>query len=199
MSMILYDMALSPNCKRARIGLAETGAPFEKREINLLAGQQKGADYRKVHPLGRVPALDDDGFVIWESGAILLYLADKFPDAGLIPKSLAGRGAAYQWLTFGETNIHAFMGPMGFQMLRKSPETRDQSILDRGQKRMPEVLASLDAQLTGKEYILGDFSVADPACAPWLDLAPNLGLDLAPHGNVVAWLERMQARPSWNA
>jgi glutathione S-transferase len=197
--MILYEMALSPNCKRARIGLGETGVAFEKREVNLLAGEQKGPGYRKVHPLGRVPALDDDGVVVWESGAILLYLADKFPGSGLLPSSLADRGAAYQWLTFGETNIHGYMGPMGFQLLRRAPDQRDQSVLDRGRKRLPEVLAVLDAQLAGREYIVGRFSVADAACAPWLEIAPDFGIDLTPHANVAAWLERMKARPSWNA
>jgi glutathione S-transferase len=199
MGMILYDMALSPNAKRARIGLAETGAPFEKREVNLLAGQQKTPEYRRVHPLGRIPALDDGGVVVWESGAILLYLADRFPEAGLMPRPLAERGQVYQWLTFGETNIHAYMGPMGFQMLRKAPEARDQGILDRGRKRMPEVLAVLDRQLAGKEYVVGAFSIADCACAPWLDTAPALGIDLTPYANVERWLGRMRARPSWTA
>ena len=197
--MTLYEMALSPNCKRARIGLGETGVAFEKREVNLLAGEQKSPGYRKVHPLGRVPALDDGGVIVWESGAILLYLADRFPGAGLLPASLADRGAAYQWLTFGETNIHGYMGPMGFQLMRRAPEQRDQSVLDRGRKRLPEVLAVLDAQLAGREYIVGSFSVADAACAPWLEIAPDFGIDLTPHANVVAWLERMKARPSWDA
>jgi glutathione S-transferase len=197
--MVLYDATLSPNAKRARIGLAETGRPFEKREVNLLAGEQKTDTYRRVHPLGRVPTLDDDGVIIWESGAILLYLADKFPDVSLLPRTLRDRGHAYQWLTFGETNIHAYMGPMGFQMFRKAPAQRDQAILDRGRQRMPEVLGVLDRQLAGREYIVGTFSIADCACAPWLDIAPMLGIDLEPHPNVRAWMERMQARPSWQA
>lgn len=197
--MILYEMALSPNCKRARIGLGETGAPFEKREVNLMKGEQKTPQYRKIHPLGRVPALDDDGTIVWESGAILLYLADRFPEAQLMPRSIAGRGAAYQWLTFGETNIHGYMGPMGFQLLRRAPDKRDEAVLERGRKRMPEVLAMLDAQLAGREYIVGDFSVADAACAPWLEIAPDFGIDLGPHPNVRAWMERMKSRPSWNA
>ncbi len=199
MGMILYDLALSPNAKRARIGLAETGAPFEKREINLLAGEQKMPEYRRVHPLGRIPTLDDDSVVVWESGAILLYLADKFPEAGLMPRALHARGQVYQWLTFGETNIHGYMGPMGFQMLRKTPDARDHAILDRGRKRMPEVLAALDRQLDGKDYVAGAFSIADCACAPWLELAPALGIELTPYANVEAWLARMRARPSWAA
>lgn len=198
MGMVFYDMELSPNAKRARIGLGETGAPFEKRQVDLLAGQQKTPEYRQVHPLGRIPALDDDGVVIWESGAILLYLAEKFPDAALVPKTLAERGYVYQWLTFGETNIHAYLGPMGFQMMRKAPEKRDQAILDRGRKRMPEVLEALDRQLEGKSYIVGEFSIADCACAPWLEVAPSLGIDLDPYDNVAAWMTRMKARPSWN-
>ena len=199
MAMTFYEMALSPNAKRARIGLVESGASFERREVNLLTGEQKSAEYKRLHPLGRVPLLDDDGVVVWESGAILLYLADKFPDSGLMPRPLAQRGAVYQWLTFGETGIHGYMGPMGFQMFRRAPEKRDEQILARGRQRMPEVLGALDHQLEGKEYVAGDFSIADCACAPWLELAPGFGIDLTPFPNVRGWMERMQARPSWNA
>src|SRR5207302_5180702 len=124
MGMVLYEMAMSPNAKRARLGLAETGAPFERREVNLIAGEQKTAAYKAIHPLGRVPTLDDDGVVVWESGAILLYLADKFPAARLIPGTLADRGHVYQWLTSGETSIHGYLGPMGLQMFRSTPATR---------------------------------------------------------------------------
>jgi len=197
MGMVFYEMALSPNAKRARLGLLESGAPFERHEVNLLAGEQKTADYKRIHPLGRVPALVDDDFIIWESGAILLYLADKFPEAGLMPRTLPSRGAVYQWLTFGETEIHGYMGPMGFQMFRRAPEKRDEQILGRGRQRMPQVLAVLDRQLEGKDYLVGDFSIADCACAPWLELAPGFGIDLAPYGNVNAWMTRMQGRSSW--
>lgn len=198
MSLIFYEMALSPNAKRARLGLVETGAPFERREVNLLAREQKSEQYKRIHPLGRIPALEDDGLVIWESGAILLYLADKFPDAGLMPKTLAQRGQCYQWLTFGETSIHGYMGPMGFQMFRKAPDKRDEAILEKGRQRMPEVLEALDRQLEGKDYIVGDFSIADCACAPWLDLAPGFAIDFEPFANVRAWMDRMRARPSWD-
>ena len=91
------------------------------------------------------------------------------------------------------------MGPMGFQMFRRAPEKRDQQILARGRQRMPQALAILDHQLEGKDYIAGDFSIADCACAPWLELAPGFGIDLAPFANVSAWMTRMQGRPSWKA
>ena len=81
--------------------------------MNLLAGEQKTARYRAIHPLGRVPTLDDDGVIVWESGAILLYLADKFPEARLMPRALAERGHVYQWLTFGETSIHGYLAGCG--------------------------------------------------------------------------------------
>jgi glutathione S-transferase len=198
MALILHEMAASPNAKRARLGLAETGAPFERHEVNLLTREQKSEAYKAIHPLGRIPALQDDDVVIWESGAILLYLAEKFPEAGLVPKTLAGRGLCYQWLTFGETGIHGYMGPMGFQMFRRAPDQRDENLLARGRQRMPEILEVLDRQLQEGPYIMGDFSIADCACAPWLELAPGFGIDMEPFTNVCAWMERMQARPSWS-
>ncbi len=199
MAMVLYEMAASPNAKRARLGLLESGEPFESREVNLLTGEQKQDEYKSVHPMGRIPALDDDGTIIWESGAILLYLADKFPQSGLMPTDLAARGQVYQWLTFGETSIHGYMGPMGFQMFRKAPDKRDEGILSRGRQRMPEVLDILDRQLEGHDYIVGDFSIADCACAPWLELGEFFGIEMGRFENVNAWMSRMQARPSWSA
>ncbi len=198
MAMVLYEMAASPNAKRARLGLIESGAPFESREVNLMTGEQKEDEFKKIHPLGRIPALDDDGTIVWESGAILLYLADKFPDAGLMPAGLAERGQVFQWLTFGETSIHGYMGPMGFQMFRRAPEKRDEAVLARGRQRMPEVLAVLDRQLAGKQYIVGDFSIADCACAPWLELAEFFGIEMGGFDNVAAWMSNMKARPSWS-
>src|SRR5690606_34650415 len=177
MTMVLYEMAASPNAKRARLGLIESGAPFESREVDLMTGEQKSDEYKKIHPLGRVPTLDDDGTIVWESGAILLYLADKFPNAGLMPTRLADRGQVYQWLTFGETSIHGYMGPMGFQMFRRAPEKRDQAILARGRQRMPDVLAVLDRQLEGHDYIRGAFAIADCACESWIVLTELFGID----------------------
>lgn len=199
MARILYDMALSPNGKRARLGLAECGAPYETREINLLAGEQKTDEYKRIHPLSRIPALDDDGVVVWESGAILQYIAEKHPEAQLLPTGLADRAVVYTWLHFAEAQLHALMGAMGFQYLRRAPDKRDETVLARGRKRMPQVLASMEAQLDGKEYFAGDFSIADCANAPWLEMAPTLEIDLSPFPNVSAWLDRMRARPSWQA
>lgn len=68
--------------------------------------------------------------------------------------------------------MHGYMGAMGFQMLRRTPDQRDQKALERGRKRVPQLLQALDAQLAGKEYIVGDFSIADCANAPWIELAP---------------------------
>ena len=115
-----------------------------------------------------------------------------------MPRALAERGHVYQWLTFGETSIHGYLGPMGFQMFRRTPEKRDQQILERGRQRMPEVLHVLDRQLEGKDYVVGAISIADCACAPWLELAPGFGIDLEPFPNVRAWMSRMRARPSWD-
>ena len=195
--LILYEMALSPNAKRARLGVIESDQPFEAREVNLIAREQKTPEFKKIHPLARIPVLEDDGVIVWESGAILLYLADRFPESGLMPTDRAARAQAYQWLTFGETSIHHYMGPMGFNMFRRKPEDRDEATLGLGRQRMPELLGVLDDQLTGKEYIAGDFSIADCACAPWLEWAPSFGIDLEPFANVSAWMARMQARPSW--
>ena len=180
----------------ARIALAEAGAAANLIEVDpdtkrMLA---TGEDYRAINPLGYVPALRlDDGTVLTENSAILQYIADAYPGAGLAPpeSDRLARARLRQWLSFISTELHkALMTPL---LGRETPADVKAWTL----KKYASRLAYLDDKLKGREFLLDRFSVADGYLATvlnWTQATPEI--DLASHPNVKAYLERMRQRPS---
>ncbi len=179
-----------------RIALAEAAADVTLVEVDphtkrLLA---TGADYRAVNPLGMVPALRlDDGTVLTENAAILQYVADAFPAAGLAPpqSDRVGRAKLRQWLSFVGSELHkGLMIPL---LGRDTPPEVKAWVLGKYRSR----LAYLDDRLEGRECLLDRFSVADAYLTTvlnWTQATPEI--DLAAYPNVKAYLERMRRRPS---
>jgi glutathione S-transferase len=180
----------------ARIALAEAGAAVNLVEVDTKLGRvlKTGEDYRAINPLGYVPALKlDDGMVLTENSAILQYIADAYPEAGLAPplSDRIGRARLRQWLSFIGAELHkGLMTPL---LGRETPpEVKAWTI----SKYAPR-LAYLDEKLKGREFLLDRFSVADGYLAVvlnWTRATPEI--DLSAHPNVKAYLERMRARPS---
>jgi glutathione S-transferase len=183
----------------ARIALAEAGAAVNLIEVDpdtkrMLA---TGEDYRAINPLGYVPALRlDDGTVLTENSAILQYIADAYPGAGLAPpeSDLVARAKLRQWLSFISSELHkGLMTPL---LGRETPvEVKAWTL-----KKYASRLAYLDEKLKGREFLLDRFSVADAYLATvlnWTQATPEI--DLSSHPNVKAYLERMRARPSFAA
>jgi glutathione S-transferase len=180
----------------ARIALGEAGAAANFIEVDpdtkrVLA---TGEDYRAVNPLGYVPALRlDDGAVLTENSAILQYIADAYPGAGLAPpeSDRLARARLRQWLSFIGSELHkGLMAPL---LGRETPAEVKAWTL----KKYASRLAYLDDKLKGREYQLDRFSVADSYLATvlnWTQATPEL--DLAAYPNVKAYLERMRQRPS---
>jgi glutathione S-transferase len=183
----------------ARIALAEAQAVVNLIEVdpNTKRILATGEDYRAVNPLGYVPALRlDDGSVLTENGAILQYIADAYPDAGLAPpeSDRLARARLRQWLSFIGTELHkALMTPL---LGRETPAEVKAWTL----KKYASRLAHLDDKLKGREFLLDRFSVADGYLATVLNWTQaTQEIDLSSHPNVKAYLERMRARPSFAA
>jgi glutathione S-transferase len=180
----------------ARIALAEAGAAANFFEVDphtkrLLA---TGEDYRAINPLGYVPALRlDDGTVLTENAAILQFVADAHPAAGLAPPESDRRARAKlrQWLSFIGTELHkALFTPLVGR--ETPPEVKAWTV-----RKYASRLAYLDDKLEGREFLLDRFSVADAYLATilnWTQATPEI--DLAAYPNVKAYLERMRKRPS---
>ena len=185
----------TPNGWKASIMLEEIGLPYTVKPIRLEKLEQRQEWYLKLNPNGRIPTIvdhDEGDFAVFESGAILLYLAGK---AGqLMPKDPKGRSVVIQWLMFQMGGV----GPMQGQanvFYRYAPEKIPYAI-ERYQKETKRLYKVLDHRLADHEYLAGDYSIADIATWPWVTLHDWAGVDIDDLPNLERWIQRVGERPA---
>jgi glutathione S-transferase len=193
----LYTAPPSGNGRKVHTFLEEVGAQYQLSRLDLLKGEQKNPEYLKLNPNGKVPTLVDDGFVLWESNAILLYLAEKYPAAKLLPTGAQDRARVFQWLLFEQTTFRPPLSLLMRQTRFTPADQRDQKVIDQLWSEVRTNMGILQAALSGREYLGGTFSVADIAVLPYVYLAQDLGTDLSVWPLVAAYYQRLSARPSW--
>ncbi|MBR8831361.1 MAG: Disulfide-bond oxidoreductase YfcG [Chroococcopsis gigantea SAG 12.99] len=159
--------------------LEELGIPYEFLLLDMDSGEHRRSPFTDINPFGKVPAIDDDGFTLWESGAILLYLAEKYGGGA---NDLQTRSIYSQWVLFGNSTLATGL------FVEASRE-----------KEMPKLLTPLNEMLGKHPYLLGDdFTVADVAVGSILAYVPMmLKVDLSPYPSVLAYIERLSGRPSF--
>jgi GST-like protein len=193
--MIELFTAPTPNGWKASIMLEEIGLPYAVHPIKLQDGQQREPWYLKINPNGRIPAIIDrelDDFMVFESGAILIYLAEK--TGKLVPTNVKKRSEVIQWLMFQMGGI----GPMQGQanvFFRYAPEKIPYAI-ERYQKETARLYQVLDQQLADREYLVDDYSIADIATWPWVRIHAWAGVETEGMPHLRRWLETMAARPA---
>jgi glutathione S-transferase len=191
----LYTFHLSTNGRKVHMALEEAKASYEISPVNLMKGEQKSPEYLKLNPNGKVPTIVDDGLVMWESIAILLHLAEKFPAAKLLPTAAADRARAFQWLVWQPTTFGAPASAL-FRQMRFTPEDkRDQTVIDQARSEVTKNAEILADGLQGREYLAGTCSIADMALMPYLHVLAELKMALPAAVN--AYHQRLAARPSW--
>jgi GST-like protein len=185
----------TPNGWKASIMLEEIGLPYTVKPIRLEMLEQKQEWYLRLNPNGRIPTIvdhDAGGFAVFESGAILVYLAEK--TGQLMPRDLKGRSVVIQWLMFQMGGI----GPMQGQanvFYRYAPEKIPYAI-NRYQKETKRLYKVLDRRLADHEYLAGDYSIADVATWPWVTLHGWAGVDIDDLPNLERWIHRVGERPA---
>ena len=199
MPITLYHDVPSTNCDRVKIVLAEKGLPWEGIWVKLGKMEQKSLEHLKRNPYGKIPVIDDDGQLLFESCIINEYLDEKYPDPPLMPKDpyLRGRGRVLvdYALNYAHDPYWALRGEM-----RKPAAERNEKVIEDKRNELRELLQYLEAELVKREFFLGDFSLVDIAIAPRLLRAEAYGALPAPSlPRLNAWLERMKARPSVKA
>ncbi len=194
MTIELYTAA-TPNGHKASIALEELGLPYDVHALALGALEQKRPEFLAINPNGRIPAIvdrDNDNFTVFESGAILIYLADK---AGvLLPKEHRRRSITLQWLMFQIGGV----GPMQGQanvFNRYFPE-KIPSVIDRYQKETRRLYEVLDTQLADHEYLADEYSIADIANFCWVRTHEWSGVRLSGLTHLSRWLATIAARPA---
>jgi GST-like protein len=194
MSITLYT-APTPNGWKISIALEEMGLPYEVRVIDFATNEQKADWYVKINPNGRIPALVDDGFELFESGAILIYLAEK--TGRFLPADVQGRSRVIQWLMFQMSGVGPMMGQANV-FLRYFPE-KIQAAIDRYQREVTRLFGVMDKQLSTHEYIAGDYSIADMALWPWVSGYEWSGVTVDEFAHLKRWLTLVGDRPAVQA
>jgi glutathione S-transferase len=198
MTMKLYDFPFSPNCRKVRAVAYELGIAFENVPIDLLTGGQKAPAYLAMNPNGRVPVLEDGDLVLWESTAIIRYLAHGSP---LAPTERRLAAEIDRWISWQLAHLGPAMSKVAFEKIVKRLLPRgapDEARIAEGTAEFDQASAILDAALAGREYVAGPLTLADFALAAHYSLAEPAGLAgvLGRHGRVASWLARISARDS---
>jgi GST-like protein len=192
--MIEFYTTPSPNCQKIAIFLEETGLPYETREISLQDGEQKRPEFLAVNPNGRVPAIVDPeiGCTIWESGAILIHLAEKV--GRFLPSAPCERAHVIQWLMFQMSGVGPNQGAanvFGRYVPDKIPW-----VIERYRRETTRLYGVLDDRLAKFEYLGGEYSIADMAVYPWVRMHDWAGVSLDRLVHLQAWRERASERPA---
>ncbi len=196
--MKLYDFLPCPFGQKVRIVLAEKSLTYELIQIDLAQGDQRRPEFLRLNPFARVPVLVDEDITVYDSTVIVEYLEDEYPEPPVLPAvgSSALRSRARMFEDFADTSFTPQVGQLMAEMARAEAE-RDQARLQRLHRGIERALDYLNHELTGQQFLAGDFSIADIGFAPRLLLLGDLGVPAgANRPNVDAWIKRMVQRPS---
>jgi glutathione S-transferase len=189
--MKLYYHPISGHAHRAHLFLSLLGLEFELVEVDLMKAEQKSAAFLALNPFGQVPVLEDEGSVIADSNAILVYLATRYGDASWLPRDPLGAASVQRWLSVAAGEIAS--GPATARIINLFGKAVDPADAI---ARAHRILGLLDASLAGREWVAAAWpTIADVALYSYVARAPEGNVDLAPYANVRSWLARVEALP----
>ena len=183
----------TPNGRKPAIMLEEIGLPYEVHKIDITKGEQFSPEFVAINPNSKIPAIvdRDTDITIFESGAILIYLAEK-TGSQLLPTEPESRARVIEWLMFQMANVGPMFGQLG-HFKNAAPDEISYAI-SRYEKETLRLYGVLDKQLEQHEYLAGDYSIADIATYPWVMGYEYLGLTLDDHPNLQRWVDMLKGR-----
>ncbi|WP_395949993.1 glutathione S-transferase family protein [Aeromonas mytilicola subsp. aquatica] len=193
--MIDLYTAATPNGFKVSIALEELGLPYKVIPLDFSTMEQKKPEFLAINPNGRIPAIvdrDNGDFAVFESGAILLYLAEK--TGKLLPQDPKRRSQAIQWLMFQMGGVGPMMGQANV-FYRYFPE-KILAAIERYQKEGRRLFEVLDGHLAHHEYLADEYSIADIATWPWVRIYDWSGISIEGLPHLQAWMARMEAKPA---
>jgi len=178
----------------------ELGLDYDNVQVDFATGETRRMPYLGINPNGHVPAIDDNGFILWESMAINLYLAKKHGLGTLYPKSLEDEALVWQWSLWGMTEIERNVLTAMFNRAIYPEDKRDAAAADQAEKDLQPPLGVLDGAVSKMPYLIGnDFTVADLNVASILSWARPARIDFTPFPKAADWLSRCALRPAAKA
>lgn len=199
--MKLYSTKISNNGKRVRIAAAELGIQLEQAPFDFAKGDARTPEYLKLNPVGKVPTLTDGDFSLFESSAILWYLAGQSESNTLRPAHDARSEAdTLRWMFYGACHVDPHFTTLTVERFIKARRQAppDEHLVEHAVAQLGRFVPVIEQQLAGREYLTGKFGLADIMLGCTFEIGPVLGFDLQPYPNIRAWLARLQARPTWH-
>lgn len=193
--MKLYDFTLSGHSHRARLFLSLLGVDYELVSIDLAGKQHKSPEFLALNVLGQVPVLEDDGVIVADSNAILVYLAKKHGRTDWLPEDARGAAEVQRWLSVAAGQIAS--GPAQARLITVfNAPYRPEEVIPRAHA----ILAVLDGEFGRRQWIAGERpTIADVALYSYVARAPEGNVELGGYRNILAWLARMEALPGFVA
>jgi glutathione S-transferase len=189
----LYDLDRSGNCHKVRVMLSLLGLDYEAVRIDTTKGESQTTEFKRLNPRGQIPVLEDGESVIWDSMAILIYLARRYGDDGWLPVDALGEARVMQWLAVSENELLYGLARARVTLLFKAPFDLGRCHLD-----AKPGLATMEQRLADHAWLAaGRPTIADVACYPYVSVADEGHFSLEPYPAVRAWLERAEAFPGW--
>lgn len=190
----IYGRDTSSNVQKVLWLCEELNLPYETLH-DVPPGKAASDDYKRVNPNGQIPAIDEDGFVLWESNAIVRYLAAKHAAGSIYPNDLRARADADRWMDWQATVLAPHTTVVLYQTLRATPDKKDPAALAAASQALREKSAILDEALKGKAFVTGDaFTMADIALGQWVWRYVELVENRPAQPYLMAWYTRLQGR-----
>ena len=197
--MKLYQHPFSPNCQKVVAVGHEVGVPLELATVEIFKGEARTPAMRAKNPNGKLPILEDGDFVLWESTAMLAYIAAKAGRADLAPTTPRERAEVDRWTSWQGAHFAPPIRKVSFERIVKKVMglgAPDEAAVKGGISEFAAMASVLEESLGAKEYLCGPLTLADFDLAPYAALAESCGLDFEPYPKAKAWLGRMVARDS---
>jgi glutathione S-transferase len=194
----LHHHPLSTFSRRVRIALIEKGIPAEEIELDMAARAHRSPEYLRLNPYGRVPTLEDDGFVLYESTAILEYLELIHPKPPLVPADPRGRALVAMHMKLCDVQMTRQTGTIIFPKRFLPKERWDEAAMAQAKKDIERHLEILEPQIAGRPFLVGDrYSLVEVCYTPFVEFLPLM--EITPPTGVAQWVTRMLERPSAQA
>lgn len=199
MGMKLYQLPFSPNCQKVVALAHEIGTPLELVRVDLFKGEAGAPEMIAKNPNGKLPVLEDGDFILWESGAMLGYIAAKAGRTDLAPTSLRERADVERWMAWQGAHFGPAVRRVAYERIVKKlvgGGAPDEAMVKMGMDEFARFATALERSLGSKEYLCGTLTIADFDLTPYAALTASCGLDLHAYPRASAWLDRMLARES---
>lgn len=192
--MKLYNVAYSGNSYKVRLLLAQLGIPCEIIEVDILKGGSRTLDFLKINPNGRTPVLDDNGFVLAESNAILAYLAHgtKF-----LPQDRKKFALVLEWMFFEQYSHEPFIATSRFWLQHKPDSHEKTAVLAAKRDGGWAALKVMESHLAKNDFFVGNYTIADIALFAYTHVSHEGGFPLDGFAKIQAWIERVKAQPGF--